>query len=166
MITLRQFYEVLALIKDDIAKDGSTSRKGISADEQLMVTLRYLAGGESHKTLSLYFMIGRPTISKIIPKVLKAIITHLGPIHAKVPSSENEWLEVERRFANRWDYVNTIGAIDGKHVVMIKPRSSGSTYFNYKQSFSINLMAIVGADYRFIEYDIGSPATMSDSKSG
>ncbi|XP_063675199.1 uncharacterized protein LOC134811961 [Bolinopsis microptera] len=111
-LTKRQFYEVLALIEDDIAKDSSTSRIGISAKEQLMVTLRYLAGGENHKTLSLYFMIGRPTISKFIPKVLKAIITHLGPIHAK--------------------YVNTIGAIDGKHVVMIKPRSSGSTYFNYK----------------------------------
>ena len=162
-LTKRQFHEVLVLIEDDIAKDGSNSRNGLSAKEQLMVTLRYLAGGESHKTLSLYFMIGRPTISKFIPRVLKAIITHLGPIHAKVPSSENEWLEVERRFANRWDYVNTIGAIDGKHVVMIKPRSSGSTYYNYKQSFSINLMAIVGADYKFIAYDIGSPGRMADS---
>ena len=42
-----------------------------------MVTLRYLAEQESHKTLSLYFMIGRPTISKFIPKVLKAIIAHV-----------------------------------------------------------------------------------------
>ena len=60
-----------------------------------MVTLRYLARGESHKTLSLYFMIGRPTISKCIPKVMKGIIAHVRPIHAKVPSSESEWLEVE-----------------------------------------------------------------------
>ena len=80
-----------------------------------MVTLRYLAGGESHKTLSVYFMIGRLTISKIIPKVLKLIIKTkslhtwgLFSPSSKVPSSENELLEVERRFANRWDYVNTI----------------------------------------------------------
>ena len=44
------FPSVLALIEDNIAKDGSTSRRGISAKEQLMVTLRYLAEGESHKT--------------------------------------------------------------------------------------------------------------------
>ena len=94
-----------------------------------MVTLRYLAEQESHKTLSLYFMIGRPTISKFIPKVLKAIIAHVVHIiHSKVPSSESQWFGVEQQFANRWDYVNTIGAIDGKHVVMIKPRSSRSTY--------------------------------------
>ena len=39
-----------------------------------MVTLRYLAKRESHKTLSLYFIIGPPTISKYIPKVM--IIGH------------------------------------------------------------------------------------------
>ena len=93
-----------------------------------MVTLRYLAERESHKTLSLYFMIGRPTISKFIPKVLKAIIAHVLHIHSKVMSSESQWFEVERQLANRWDYVNPIEAIDGKHVVMIKPRSSRSTY--------------------------------------
>ena len=64
------FPSVLALIEDNIAKDGSTSTRGISEKEQLMVTLRYLAEGESHKTLSLYFMIGQPTISKCIPKVM------------------------------------------------------------------------------------------------
>ena len=101
------FPSVLALIEDNIAKDGSTSTRGISEKEQLMVTLRYLAEGESHKTLSLYFMIGQPTISKCIPKVMT--IGHctwgLFSIHTKVPSSESEWLEVERRFANRRDYV-------------------------------------------------------------
>ena len=34
------------------------------------MTWRHLAGGESHMTLSLYFMIARPTISKFIPEVL------------------------------------------------------------------------------------------------
>ena len=68
-------------------------------------------------------------------------------------SSESQWFEVERQLANRWDYVNPIGAIDGKHVVMIKPRSSRSTaYFNYKQLFSIKLMAIVWAYLKFIAY--------------
>ena len=65
--------------------------------------------------------------------LIHLVVTHLGPIHTKVPSSENEWLEVERRFANRWDYVNTLGAIDGKHVVMIKPRSSVRKNFSKKK---------------------------------
>lgn len=158
-----QFFEVLGMIEDDIHTNKSTSRDGISAKEKLMVTLRFLAGGESHTTLSLYFMIGRSTISKFIPKVLRAIIHRLGPLYAKIPTEEKEWRNIERRFANRWDYPNVVGAIDGKHVQMMKPRTSGSTYFNYKQSFSMNLMAVVDADYKFLAYDIGSPGRMSDS---
>lgn len=119
-LTKQQFFEVLEFIKDDISTDGSKSRRSITPMEKLMVTLRYLVGGESHKTLSLYFMIGRSTISKLIPEVLRAIINRMRNKYAKVPNSENEWHMIERRFANRWNYCNTIGALDGKHVVMMK----------------------------------------------
>ena len=78
-LTKSQFNQVLDLIKNDISSDGSIFREGILAKEKLVVTLRHLAGGESHKTLSLYFMIGRPTISKFIPKVLQAIIRRMAP---------------------------------------------------------------------------------------
>ena len=93
------------------------------------------------------------------------IIIFILDVHVvnKSHRDENGWLDIERGFANRWDYVNTIGALDGKHITMIKPRSSGSTYFNYKSTFSINLMGIVGHNYTFIAYDIGSPGRMSDS---
>ena len=162
-LTKSQFNQVLDLIKNDISSDGSISREGILAKEKLVVTLRHLAGGESHKTLSLYFMIGRPTISKFIPKVLQAIIRRMGPLYSKIPNTASEWVDIERRFANRWDYLNTVGAIDGKHVMMMKPRTPGSTFYNYKHTFSINLMAIAGTDYKFLAYDIGSPGRMSDS---
>ena len=46
---------------------------------------------------------------------------------------------------------------------MVKPMRSGSVYFNYKKTFSISLMAVVSADYRFIAYDIGRPGRMSDA---
>ena len=46
---------------------------------------------------------------------------------------------------------------------MVKPRDSGSVYFNYKKTFSTSLMAIVDANYRFLAYDIGRPGRMSDS---
>ena len=63
---LRLIENVLRLIKNDIAKDGSTSRNGISPKEKFMVTLRYLAGGKSYKTLCL-FVLG------LSGQVLKAI---------------------------------------------------------------------------------------------
>ena len=46
---------------------------------------------------------------------------------------------------------------------MVKPFNSGALYFNYKKTFSISLLAVVAADYRFIAYDIGRPGRMSDA---
>ena len=55
-----------------------------------------------------------------------------------------------------------MGAIDRKHVVLQCPRNSASEYFNYKNTFSIVLFALVYADYNFIFVDAGCEGRNSD----
>ena len=45
---------------------------------------------------------------------------------------------------------------------IIKPTLSGSTHYNYKGFFSLVLMGVVDADYRFIYVDVGMPGRISD----
>jgi hypothetical protein len=53
--------------------------------------------------------------------------------------------------------------MDGKHVSIKQPACSGSRFFNYKHSFSILLLALVDANYKFLFVDCGSQGRCSDS---
>ena len=61
-----------------------------------------------------------------------------------------------------WNFEQCIGSIDGKHVMIQKPKLGGSVYHNYKQRESIVLMAVVDSDYKFLIIDVGQPGGQSD----
>lgn len=55
-----------------------------------------------------------------------------------------------------------MGAIDGKHIVMVPPAHAGSHYYNYKNSHSVVLMAVAGPDYECLYADVGTNGRISD----
>ena len=78
------------------------------------------------------------------------------------PPTEETWKEIEFGFRTRWNFPNCCGAIDGKHVALRAPANSGSLYFNYKNHFSVVLMALVDHAYKFIYVDVGNYGSNSD----
>ena len=72
-----------------------------------------------------------------------------------------EMEKVPKDFFESWNFPNCLGCIDGKHVVIQAPDNTGS--LNYKKSFSIVLLAVCEAKYRFFVVDIGQAGRDSDS---
>ena len=76
--------------------------------------------------------------------------------------SEDKWKSIADEFYERWNFPNCIGAIDGKHVMIQCPFNSGSLFYNYKSYFSIVLLAVASADYRFVMVDVGANGSGND----
>lgn len=81
-----------------------------------------------------------------------------------LPDSKNiDYKQKSAEFAYKWNFPNCILGIDGKHVRIRSPNNSGSLFHNYKDFFSIILLAMVDANYKFVAVDIGSFGKDGDS---
>lgn len=121
-----------------------------------------MATGESFRSLAFAFRISHSYISTLVKETLLAICKHLVPIFIPSPSKEVLKRNAEE-FWERWNFPNCVGAVDGKHIRIFSPSKSGSLYFNYKDYFSIVLLALVDANYRFMVVDVGSYGKEGDS---
>ena len=67
------FQELLDLIRPSIQKTDTNMRRALPAQLKLQVTLRFLATGDSFKSLAYFFRVPPSSISAFVPQVLRAI---------------------------------------------------------------------------------------------
>ncbi|XP_039747675.1 protein ALP1-like [Pararge aegeria] len=156
------FCELLSIVKPELTRRNTVMRQCISAEERLTITLRYLATGCNFTDLHLDFKCGHTTARTIVKETVEVIWKKVKDISMPEPTEELH-LETAEGFMKHANFPNLIGAIDGKHIRIIKPCHTGSEYYNYKHFFSIVLLAICDANYNFIDIDVGCYGKSSDS---
>ncbi|XP_064479041.1 uncharacterized protein LOC135392252 [Ornithodoros turicata] len=156
-----QFDILHRLVEKDLTK-AHLCREPISSAERLAFTLRYLSSGIDFKDVAMAYRVGIETAREAIHLTCGVLWEKLKDLYMK-PPSPTEWAEISRGFAERWQFRNCIGDVDGKHVRIVAPKRTGSLYYNYKGTFSVVLMAVVDSRYRFVLIDVGAEGRQSDS---
>jgi len=149
------FDELLARVGPRITKQHTFCREPLEPGLKLALTLRHLASGNKYASMKFGWRVPHNTQSLLVREVCQAIIDEYVDEVLVCPTTADGWRGIADKFYERWNFPNTCGAIDGKHVRVTCPPKSGSQYFNYKGFYSIILMAVVDADYKFIWADVG-----------
>ena len=161
-MTAALFDELLRRIERRIQKKNTHWRRPLAAGMKLAVTLRHLATGDKYMSLGTAFRCNKKSIAQFIPEVCDALRDELADEVMIFPKTSAEWKEISAHFERRWNVPHAIGALDGKHIRIKKPINSGSLYYNYKGYFSVVLLALVDADYKFMFADVGGVGHQSD----
>ena len=98
-------------------------RKAISPVEQLGLTLRFLAKGESQRSLSFAFRIGRSTVTKIISNTCDAVYDSLKQIYLSLTQPQDDWMNISSQFEEKWNFPHVIGSINVKHIRLECPKT-------------------------------------------
>ena len=132
-----------------LTKQTTKFRTSIPAEECLGITLQYLATGEIYESILYQFRIHRTTISQIIQEVCNAIYKVFQPDYMNVPSSPQEWKLLMKDIAA--GIFQTSFELLTENIKILKPKRSGSNFYNYKGFYSAVLLAFFDYDYRFLD---------------
>ena len=157
--------EILDKIRLDITGPGTNYRESLDAGFKLSTVLKYLAHGKEYRSLWADMVVSPASICNMIEPVCLAIQRHYLDEVFKTPTTREEWLAVAKDFEERWNLPHALGALDGKHCRIKRPNKSGSLYWSvYKKCYSVVLMALVDAKYKFLWIDVGGLGHQSDAQ--
>lgn len=76
-MSVQEFENLCSLLSDKIKKCDTKYREAITVNERVLITLRFLATGDSYSSLQYLFRVSKQSISRIVPEVCDAIIEAL-----------------------------------------------------------------------------------------
>ena len=153
------------LVKDKMEKQNTFFRKAIPLEKRVAVALWRLATGSSYRSISKVFGIGLTFVAKIVYEFCESIFQESRQF-IKFPANGHETaLEIEKfSYFTQTVLPQVFGIIDGTHVEILCTNSeSRLDYFPYKQKYTVNTKAVVGASLTFLHVATGYSGSLHDA---
>ena len=140
----------------------------IPPEERLGICLPLLGRGGYYYTIAEMVGRGVATVSSILLEVCQVLVEYLwtGRISSNMPKSQED---LERKILDMeelWQFPCCWVALNGCHVPIKCPPGGPETcreYHNFKNFYSVVLMAMVDSHYRFVWSSCGYPGNSHDA---
>ena len=132
---------IVDLVADEIAPDTNRNH-AVSAELQVLITLRFLASGSFLQVIGdTFHSFDKSTVSRVVRRVTQVLAAKLGQF-VKFPSTTAVRDEIKRGLFRVGGFPCAIGCIDGTHIRITAPSQNEPDYVNRKGFHSINVQAI------------------------
>ena len=160
------FEYIIGHVEQNMAKADTAFRKAVRIEKCVGVGLWRLSTGNSFRTISKVFGIGKSTVIKLVNKLISELV-RMSPEFIKFLKTT---LETGAKIRSFCDFTGckipqVLGAIDGMHIEILAPSSDSKVdYFSRKQTFSVNTQAVIGANLEFLNVSTGYPGSVHDAR--
>ena len=139
----------------------------ISVECRLAICLYHLARGDYYYTIAEMTGLGVSTVCTIVHEVTRAIVNNLWDkcVGQQLPRNEEHFKEKILDMEEHWQFCCCWSAIDGCHLPIKCPPGNivAKEYHNFKNFYSIVLIAMVDANYQFVWVSCGFPGNSHDA---
>lgn len=158
-LTRGQFETVLLSIGDQISHPTGKSA-AITAEQQLLVTLRFFANGSFYSIVGDAHGLSKASICRCIRRCVTAINGNLCAQYIQWPDNNG----LAQSFFNVAGMPAVCGCIDGTHIKLDGPQENEEQYINRHGDHSINAMCVCGPNRKFYYVSARWPGSVNDAR--
>ena len=166
-VSKNTFQFILSRIRHCLERE-TVCEEPISPETRLGLCLYRLGRGDYFYTISEMVGLGQSTVSTIVSEVNDAILSCMWKecVSCHMPVSEEDFKSKMLDMEELWQFPFSWAAVDGCHIPIKCPpggQEASKEYHNFKNLYSIVLMSLVDARYRFVWGSCGFPGNSHDS---
>jgi hypothetical protein len=156
-------FSLSSLLKPHVQRQDTKYHLAIPVLVRVAVTLFKLTHGASLFVCSEMFAIKKNTFSAVLRETVRAINDCLRH-EISWPTGE-KLQQTQRDFQELCGLLALVGAIDGTHISIAKPRYRAEDYYYYKSGdYTLNCQAVVDSKKQFLDLYLSMPGSTNDAR--